>query len=249
LAAIDFYSCECRRDVKLARNLGYRGFAFASLPNSGGFNLQHVAALRSSDPPSKRKLLMIKGYDHFAGRAMIALDVLEKFADRLKGFQVLLFSPSERPWKRALEMKRRGVLDIDVLADTPHDQILSCFGRARLYMGISISDAISTSVLESMAMGAFPIQTDTSCCDEWFKDGEGGFIVPPDDFARICDRFERALSDDALVDRAAQINWETVKSRLDETVLSSQAVRLYETIFRRIRRRGVIRRLLRPFTA
>jgi glycosyltransferase involved in cell wall biosynthesis len=116
--------------------------------------------------------------------------------------------------------------------------MLSYFGRARLYMGISISDAISTSVLESMAMGAFPIQTDTSCCDEWFKDGEGGFIVPPDDFDLISERFERALSDDELVDRAAEINWETVKARLDSRVIRRQIAEFYGKAFEQLGNRS-----------
>src|SRR5258708_1720140 len=209
LATIDFYSCECKRDLALARQLGYRGRAFSSIPNSGGFDLAHVMSLRSGEPPSRRKLLMIKGYEHFAGRAMTALRVLETFSEQLKSYRVVLFSPSEQPWKRALELKERGVLDIEVLTATPHDEILARFGRSRIYMGISISDAISTSALEAMAMGAFPIQTNTSCCDEWFQDEEGGFLVPPDNYDVICDRFHRALTDDALVDRAAEATWKT----------------------------------------
>jgi glycosyltransferase involved in cell wall biosynthesis len=82
-----------------------------------------------------------------------------------------------------------------------------------------------------MAMGAFPIQTNTSCCDEWFEDGEGGFIIPPDDFETICDRFGRALSDDVLVDRAADVNWKTVEARLDFRVLQGEVGRFYRMIF------------------
>ena len=236
LAAIDFYSCECKRDIKLARQLGYGGPVFSALPNSGGFDLEHVRSLRSPGPSSRRKLIMIKGYQHFAGRAMTALDVLEKFSQALKGYRIVLYSPGEEPWKRALNLKAKGVLDIDVQTATTHDTILSLFGQARIYMGISISDAISTSALEAMAMGAFPIQTNTSCCDEWFRDGKGGFIVPPDDFETICNRFHRALTDDALVDRAADANWKTVQSRLDERFLSARAVWIYKRIFARIQR-------------
>jgi hypothetical protein len=231
LKAIDFYSCECKRDIAIARQFGYGGPVLPNLPNSGGFDLKHVRSLRSPEPPSQRKLLMIKGYQHFAGRAMVALHVLENFATQLKGYRIVLFSVSTEPRRRAFELKEKGVLDIEVIDLATHDEIMSRFGQARLYMGISISDAISTSVLEAMAMGAFPIQTDTSCCDEWFTDGEGGFIVPPDDFDLICDRFFRALRDDNLVDRAAEINWRTVQARLDRTILSAQAVRFYDQIF------------------
>jgi hypothetical protein len=63
-------------------------------------------------------------------------------------------------------------------------------------------------------MGAFPIQTDTSCCTEWFIPEISGFAVPLDDFDIICERFQRALTDDALVDVAATVNPDIIRSRL-----------------------------------
>jgi len=109
---------------------------------------------------------------------------------------------------------------------------------------VSISDAISTSVLESMAMGAFPIQTNTSCCNEWFEDGIGGFIVPPDNFETIRARLLTALNDDVLVDRAAEINERTVASRLDRRVLAPRVTRFYAPIFDVIGANEVVERAL-----
>ena len=48
--------------------------------------------------------------------------------------------------------------------------MLELFAAAKIYVGLSLSDGISTSLLESMAMGAIPVQTATACCDEWFTD-------------------------------------------------------------------------------
>jgi glycosyltransferase involved in cell wall biosynthesis len=234
LSAIDFYSCECKRDVDIARQFGYTGPVLYGVPNSGGLDIAKAASLRSPLLPSRRKTVMIKGYHHFAGRALIALNVVEKFAAQLTGYRIVLFSVSEAPRQRAHELKQAGILDIEVIDWATHEQILKRFGEARLYMGISVSDAISTSVLEAMAMGAFPIQTDTSCCDEWFTDGEGGFIVPPDNFDLICEKFGRALSDDMLVDRAAEVNWRTVQDRLDKTIIAPKIVEFYDQIFAKI---------------
>jgi hypothetical protein len=232
LASIDFYSCECQRDVAIARQYGYGGPVLSGVPNSGGFDLKRIASLRSSLPPSRRKLVMVKGYQHFAGRALTALQVLETFASQLNSYRIVLFSTGEAPRKRARELKQAGVLDIEAIDwGVPHEQILTLLGEARLYMGISISDAISTSVLEAMAMGAFPIQTNTSCCDEWFTDGQGGFIVPHDNLEVICNKFGRALADDALVDRAAEVNWQTVQTRLDKNIIAPKVVEFYDRIF------------------
>ncbi len=77
---------------------------------------------------------------------MVALDVLERFAKQLRDYTIVLFSVGERPRERAIELANAGVLNIKVIDWAPHEEILRQFGLARLYLGISISDAISTSV-------------------------------------------------------------------------------------------------------
>jgi glycosyltransferase involved in cell wall biosynthesis len=225
--AIDFYSCECHRDIALGRAFGYKGPNLPVLPNSGGMEIDRVLRLCDASPPSKRKLIMVKGYDHFAGRAMMSLDLLERFANRLKDYTIIFFSVGVKPRARARELATAGILNIKIIDSATHDDILRFFGRARMYLGISISDAISTSVLEAMTMGAFPIQTDTSCCTEWFIDNETGFAVPADDMDMIFARFETALTDDILVDSAAVKNLQIVKSRLDVKVLSPLIHKFY----------------------
>lgn len=228
LEAADLYSCECHRDIALAREFGFAGHVLPVLPNSGGLDLEGLERLRNSDPPSQRRRVMVKGYDHFAGRGMVALDVLERFAPQLRGYEIVLFSVGPRVRKRGGELRSQGLLDIRIIDWAPHEEILWAFAKSRIYLGISISDAISTSVLEAMAMGAFPVQTNTSCCTEWFEDGVSGFAVPHDDFETICAAFGRALQEDGLVDRAAVLNREVVQSRLDVKVVRPQVRAFYE---------------------
>jgi glycosyltransferase involved in cell wall biosynthesis len=109
--------------------------------------------------------------------------------------------------------------------------MLRLYDRSRIYIGLSISDGISTSLLEAMAMGAFPIQSCTACADEWFADGQSGFIVPPEDPQAIAEALRRALTDDLLVDRAAEINARTIAQRLDNSVIEPQVIKMYEDIY------------------
>ncbi len=236
LAAADLYSCECHRDLSLARDFGYQGPDLPVLPNSGAMDMAHIAALRGAEPPSRRKLIMVKGYQHFAGRALTALSVLERLSPKLEGYTVVLYSMTAETRARALQLQASGIFDIKLIDWASHDEILRHFGRARFYLGISLSDAISTSVLEAMAMGAFPIQTNTSCCEEWFEDGVSGFAVPPDDVDLISERVVRALEDDALVDRAAEINLATIRSRLSEEVIKPRVIDFYHQAFTHLQR-------------
>ena len=61
LEAANLYSCECHRDVPLAREFGYRGPDLPVLPNSGGMDMAKISELRSKIPPSQRKKIMVKG--------------------------------------------------------------------------------------------------------------------------------------------------------------------------------------------
>jgi hypothetical protein len=231
LSSIDYYSCECRRDVDLARQLGMRAKVMPVMPNSGGFDLVQIGALRAAQRPSARKVVLVKGYQHFAGRALTALDAIERCAVALRGFQIVVFSASQPTIDRVAVLKRETSLDIDVLSYASHDEMLTLFARARFYLGVSISDAISTAMLEAIALGAFPIQTNTACCDEWIEDGRSGFAIPPDDVELIAARVHRAATDDALVDAAAEINWRTAAERLDQRRLKAQAIAFYDQIF------------------
>ena len=55
--------------------------------------------------------------------------------------------------------------------------------------------------------------------------------IPVDDVALITDRLKQALLDDALVDRASELNWDTVRERLDQSKLKQKAISLYNDIF------------------
>src|SRR4029079_11681818 len=114
--------------------------------------------------------------------------------------KILVFSPSEPIYLRVDELRKYYDLDIEILQYADHARMLRLFAAARCYLGVSISDAISTSMLEAVALGAFPIQTNTSCCEEWIQDGKTGFSIPPDDVGVIADRIREALSNDELVD-------------------------------------------------
>ncbi|MDK3155397.1 glycosyltransferase [Kamptonema cortianum] len=112
----------------------------------------------------------------------------------------------------------------------PHADMLALHAEARVSIGLSIGDGISTSFLEAMAAGAFPVQSDTSCASEWARHETSCLLVPPEDIDAITTALRRALSDDTLVDTASLINWETVKQRLDRRMICGQILQFYQTV-------------------
>ena len=236
LEGCDFYSCECQRDVKLAKDFGFNGMVLPVYPNTGGFRLDLLSNIKKNTMlPSRRKSIMLKGYQGWSGRALVGLRALARAREVLKGYTVFIYSNTDAvDIKIASELffSDTGIKVIMIPRNTPHEEILRLHGEARISIGLSISDSISTSLLEAMAMGSFPIQSWTSAADEWIKDGETGILVPPEDPDIIEKAIRKALLNDQLVDNAAEENWKIVREKLDYDDLKKKTINSYYEVYR-----------------
>lgn len=175
---------------------------------------------------------MVKGHTRFVGRGLIALNAIEKAADLLADYKIIVYSADPQAIRRVRKLVKDTQLNVRSFkrGELPHNELLSFFKSARIYIGISLSDGISVSLQEAMVHGVFPIQTDTSCIDEWITDGQGGFIVRNSDFQRLDSLLKRAIEDDALVDTAAEINYSLASERLDREIVLRLSADFYEKV-------------------
>jgi glycosyltransferase involved in cell wall biosynthesis len=230
LSACNYYDCECHRDVELARAFGFKGEVLPVLPNTGGFNIDQMQQFRQTGPSSARRLIILKGYQGWAGRALVGLRAIELSADALKGYRIAVYLAGEDVRISAELISQSTGIPIEIVPHSLHEDMLRLHGCARMSIGLSIGDAASTSMLEAMVMGSFPIQSCTACANEWIKDGITGLIVPPEDPETIAASIRRAVSDDALVDRAAELNTLTAHERLDYRSIQQQVIAMYEKV-------------------
>lgn len=236
LSSCDFYSCECRRDVCLAKAYGFNGIVLPVFPNAGGFDLNHVARLKQQVPVSGRRLIMLKGYQHWAGRSLVGLRALERCAELLDDYEIAIYCATPDVIIAAELFSATTRVRTRIISNqTDHDELLRLHGSARISIGLSISDAISTSLLEAIVMGSFPIQSWTACADEWINDGISGLLVPPEDPDIIELAIRRALTDDDLVEQAAVINWKVAEKRLDNNIIKHQTINLYTTVAKHVK--------------
>ena len=234
LARADFYSCECERDVCLARAFGFSGEFLPVLPNSGGIDISLCEGLRQPGPVSTRRVVMLKGYQTWSGRALVALRSLARCADQLAGYTIAIYKATPDVELAAeLFQEETGIPTEIIPVDSSHRDLLAWHGRARISIGLGISDGISTSLLEALTMGAFPVQSWASCADEWIEDGVNGLLVPPEDPEIVEKAIRKALADDALVDRAAEQNDQLAREQLDYPLIRDRALSNYCTVMER----------------
>jgi len=228
LQIASFYSAECQRDIEIVRRLGYNGITMPVIPNSGGINLDKIR--KNPLPPSQRKKIIIKGYTGFVGQALVALKACEAAAIYLRGYEVVLYSASFKARLRALVLRHVHKIKVTIVEKrTPHSKMLEHFSHSRIYIGISLSDGISTSLLEAMATGCYPIQTNTSCANEWIEDLAGS-IVEPSAIHELCEVVKGALANDALVDNAAVVNFAKIQKNADHRQIATKASKFYNNL-------------------
>ncbi len=230
LGSCDYFIADCKRDIKLARDFGFTGEALPVLPGGGGYDISKVTKSSGESLPSSRKTIAVKGHQFWAGRALIALKAIEMCADILKSYTIVVYSAIPDVEMACELLTESTALSIEIMPNSSHEAMLNLFGRSRISLALSISDGLPQTLLESMLMGAFPIQSNTCCGDEWLKDGESAFFVPPEDPIVVAQTLRRALKEDALVDRAALINYKMIKTNFDQTFIKPQIINLYRKV-------------------
>jgi FkbM family methyltransferase len=236
LKLCDYYTAECERDISAARELGLLGSALPVLPAAGGVDVRAVQRYRFAGPVSRRRVIALRGYQGWAGRALVGLRAIERAADVLGDYKIVVYnwsSSPDMPLAVELAAKRTG-LDFQLLPYGPHTQIWSLHGRSRALIALAIGDGISTSMLEAITMGSFPIQSCTSCANEWLEHGRTGFLVHPEDPEEVEAALRRVVEDDELVDAAARANDEVVRTRLDASVVRPQTLAMYKHVLAEI---------------
>ena len=182
LEITDRYLVECERDYELAERFGFRGAKTVVGPNS----FSNDARLESQ----KENLIVVKGYQGWAGRAHSVLRACVRAKSHLKDFEIVVFSASFRTRFYCTYLRKRYGLKIHAYRKHHFDreQMLSLFARSIIYVGASRTDGVSTSALEAMSQGAFPIQTNTSCIGNFIVHGVTGLTPGPSE-----DELENAI--------------------------------------------------------
>lgn len=230
LAQCDYYIADCERDQNLAKELGFQGKSLGVFPGAGGYDLNLMRTFKLPGLPSSRRVIALKGYQGIRGaNARAAINALRESLDMLSGYELVVYSVDEAIRPDLDELSSAG-LTVNELPPSSHDEMLKLFGRARVAIGIGSSDGTPNAMLEAMAMGAFPIQSDTVSTGEWIDDGRNGFLVSPD-ASSIRNALYRAITEDSLVDESAGINSKLIE-RIDKRFVQPKVIGLYERVAR-----------------
>jgi glycosyltransferase involved in cell wall biosynthesis len=231
LARCDYLITDCERDIPLAREFGFQGETLGVFTTAGGYDLAKMRLFRQPGPTSTRRVIALKGYEGIRGaRALKAIEALRLCGDLLSGFELVVYLTSDETKNALTTLGGIQGFRVTVLPYSPHEEVLKLMGSARIAIGVGTSDGTPNAMLEAMVLGALPIQSDTVSTAEWIRDGENGLLVSPEDPQSIARAIRRGLTDDDLVDRAANLNTRIADERLDMAVIQPQVIELYKRV-------------------
>ena len=228
LSKADFYSAECQRDYESALKLGFKGKFLPCIPNAGGFK-NEIFKLNLV-PSTERNLITAKCYGGTFGLGGLIIDALEKFLRNNPDVKIVMHSVTDDLLNKSKKLRAtfpNQVVVYTVREKISRHEILDYLSKSRIYLGASKSDGISTSFLEALCLGAYPIQTDTSCASEWIELGFFGSIIRPDT-SEIFTAINVSYYDKELENKREQ-NFESAKRYLSYDLIQLQAIKFYET--------------------
>jgi glycosyltransferase involved in cell wall biosynthesis len=216
---------ECARDEKLARDLEFRG-TFVKSPSFFGFPKELLN--RDLTPASSRKVILVKGYESFVGRASIALSALNQLQKEVQNFEIVVYSANRKTVKLVEKIRKNSGLQIRVFKKRALDQqqMLDLFEQSRIHLAVSLSDGVPSTLLEAMLSGTFPIQTNTGCAEQWVVDGKSALLVNPD-VAAVKEAILRAIADDTFIDSAQVENNLVCRTKINKDKVQQELISIY----------------------
>jgi glycosyltransferase involved in cell wall biosynthesis len=229
---------DCRRDEQLAVDWGFRSVRpTLVVPGNGGVRRGLFFPGRGvKDPdfaidPSSPVVVQPRGL-----RAYVRSDTF---------FRAIPLIHRQRPEAIFVCPAMEGAAEADAWRDRlelgPRLRLLpaldaasmgALFRRAAVSVSPSTHDGTPNTLLEAMACGCFPVAGDLPSIREWVTDGENGLLIDPRDERSLAAAVLRALDDDGLRARAAEVNARRITEQADFEHCMAQAASFYERVLR-----------------
>ena len=228
LPHIDYMFADCKRDITLARKLGFNGVSLGVYPGGGGYHIEQYNP--HIKPLGNRNIILIKGYEQRFGKALNIVRACIKIKDQLSQYKVVVFGADKEFYQDFEQIKNKSF--IDVYGQMSHSQVLALMGESAIYIGNSTSDGMPNTLLEAIIMGAFPIQSNPGGATEEIIDHNcNGIIVEdPHDIDEIVKAIKTAIENNDLVMKAFVHNQRYIKPTLEYDLIKHEVREAYSRI-------------------
>jgi len=247
LQRADTLFADTHRDVRLARAWGLRPEAPALVvPGCGGLDLKELAAVKEKVLLSKPPFENLPFGDLFPADTPLVVNprgyrtgsvrtdtffsaiplVLERRPEVRFACPAMAGQPKATGWVERLGLQGK----VELLPHLPQEQLWALLSRASLTVSVSQHDGTPNSLLEAMAIGAFPVVGDIESLREWITPGVNGLLIEYDRPQALAEAILLALDNPNLRRGAAVRNAAIVSERAEASRVREQIRLFYEAM-------------------
>lgn len=244
LARADALIADCRRDLRLAADLGFApSRPMIALPGAGGVRPEiffppghgpddpgpRLTPVLARIPQDAPVIINPRGFRAYVRNDTFFLSI-PLILHQLPSAHFLCPAMADEPvaerWLRRLGIQHA----VHLLPPLSPCELASAFRRSHLVVSPSEHDGTPNSVLEAMACGCLPVVGDLESLREWIEDGANGFLIDPARPDALARAVLRALSEPTWREQAAAHNQELVARRARYADVMRDAEAFYHSL-------------------
>jgi len=238
LQTSDALHTDCRRDMKLAQELGFASSKPGIvLPGGGGIKIEVFYPPENNQEkdmqPDGRKPLMtvinprgIRSYVRNDTFFHAIPHVLKKYPEVRFICPGMAGERQAQKYVSELEIEK----NVELFPAQSQQAMAGLFRQAQISVSISMHDGTPNTLLEAMACGCFPIAGDLESIREWISTGENGSLVEPDDVHGLAEAILSAIEKPAMRWQARERNLQLVKERAEYSKTMRQVEEFYKSL-------------------
>jgi glycosyltransferase involved in cell wall biosynthesis len=181
-----------------------------------GVDTSVFSYMAPEDRPGTGRIICTRAHKPHYGQDTL-VRAMARLRDKGITFRVLFAAGDHEP---TLEMVRQQGLEnlAEFLGGYALKELPGLLRASDIYVSPSHTDGTSSSLLEAMSTGLFPVVSDIEANRPWVKHGQNGLLFPPRDDEAMARCLEQALADRDLRAKAAPLNRQIVLERGDVKV-------------------------------
>lgn len=223
---LDYMFADCARDHEIAKKYGFNGILLGVYPTGGGYNFDIQNEIR---PLSIRNVILIKGYQNLFGECIPVLKAVQKIKNELENYEIIVFGAEQDTVEYVEKSDLINYSNFTLLKSIGRGELMKIMGKSLIYIGNSISDGMPNTLLESIIMGAFPIQSNPGgATEELIEHKKNGFLIQdPLDVNEIKSLILTSINDKAFLAQAVEDNFKQIKPKLEREFVRKEVLKKY----------------------
>lgn len=198
----------------------------------GGVDVEQLKGMWTDLPSRRGRIIVLpKTYEAPSSKALPVFEAIKLAWDEIKPCEIHMLwmvQPEVRIWHQTLPIEIQQACHL--YERIPRQQALDLVARARVLLAPSLTDGIPNSMLEAMALGAFPVVSPLDTITPVVREPENVLFARNLYPHEIASSLIRAMNNDRLVDDAAKANLQLVSRISNRAQIRPKLIEFYESL-------------------